>query len=62
MKCPWRTVTTTTTYTKEVSKTSIDFENCLGEECPYYGVPVPQHRYEGGWQTVIELKCRRCEV
>lgn len=31
-------------------------------ECPYYGIPVQQHSGSGGWRTVIEPKCRRCET
>ena len=62
MKCPFRTVTTTEQfYAKEGSVTSTDFMDCLGSECPYFGIPIQKHSDSGGWRTVIKPKCRRCE-
>ena len=63
MKCPFRTITTTEQlYSKEGSVTKTDFMDCLGDECPYWGITVQQHRYTGGWETVTEPKCRKCQT
>lgn len=56
MKCPYRTVTITTTVTTDsVSKT--DFCDCYGIECPWYcGKDIRNSK------TISEELCQRCHV
>lgn len=62
MKCPFRTITITEQlYSKEGNITKVDFMDCLGDECPYWGMPVQMHMQTGGWRTIVEPKCRRCK-
>ena len=63
MKCPFRTITKTKHIdTTGENVTTVEFAPCLGNECPYYGIPVQKHSPSGGWSTFIEPKCRRCEA
>lgn len=62
MKCPFRTITVVENFsTKQGSVTAVEFAECLKDECPYYGKPIHRLRSTGGFETVIEPKCRRTE-
>lgn len=66
MKCPFRTIRRVRQITYDYLKIngdydeSIDFADCLENECPYYGQPVLKHSDSGGFRRVIEPECRRC--
>ena len=67
MKCPFRTIR----YVRHVNyitvngdgdyNETIEYADCLGEECPYYGKTVMRHRPMGGFESVKMSVCRRVE-
>ena len=63
MKCPFRTTTKTEQlYSKNGSVTSVEYAECLGGECPYFGRTV--RRFSDAtvrWETVTEPYCRRVD-
>ena len=73
MKCPFRTITTkeikvdrvpsSVSYggiTKEVE--SVDFNECLGKECPYHYYGVEVNTSSGQYTSNSIPKCKRTEV
>ena len=61
MKCPYRTVETVSETICEKKKT-IEFAECLKEECPFYGKKVKQFSDAAiRWETVTEPCCRRAD-
>ena len=62
MKCPFRTKTVTEVLEPNKRKAeTVEFAECLGYECPYYGKQVYQHRATGGFEWVTEPGCRRVD-
>ena len=67
MKCPFRTIRRVR-YLESATRENvndhdetIEFAECLGSECPYFGKSVLKHRDTGGWRTEIDPVCRRVE-
>jgi hypothetical protein len=62
VKCPFRTVTVEEQFnTKDGKVTSVEFADCLKNDCPYYGKKEIKIRQSGGFETVIDPVCRRAE-
>ena len=62
MKCPFRTITIEKQLYTEMGKViSVDFAECIKNECPYYGKTVIRPRASGGFEAVTEPKCRRAD-
>lgn len=61
MKCPFRTRTVEETDIS-IKVTSVEFNECLGSECPYFGKTVLERSPSGGIRSVTQPVCRRVEM
>lgn len=62
MKCPFRTVTVEKTLNQEDGKVvSVEFAECIYNECPYYGKEFIKPSSSGGFDRVIKPICRRAD-
>lgn len=62
MKCPFRTITRTEQLnTKAGTIEFVDFPDCIGAECPWFGKKVFEHRPMGGFEWVTYPACRRVD-
>ena len=70
MKCPFRTTKIVKTtigdnpfhpaYGKPVNvEESIEFQPCLGIDCPYFGKRELRHSQNGGYRQITNPVCRR---
>ena len=73
MKCPFRTTMTkesvvdtntlSPSYGKVVKEVeTIDFSECIGEQCPYHYYGMKLDSLSGHYQTQSVGKCKRAEV
>lgn len=65
MKCPFRTITTKSienTVYKNEEVTHVEFADCLGTECPFYGKKVIRlNDCTMRRETVLTPACRRAD-
>ena len=62
MKCPFQTVETTKNFSFSNSTVkTVEFADCIEDDCPFFGETVMEHQAMGGFKAVKYPRCRRAK-
>lgn len=61
MKCPWREAKQYEKISERRSLEVMAWDECLKDECPFYGRIIRKHSPAGGYRELEKPVCRRAE-